>query len=162
MTSLLLVTGSRSLARLPGAEPWARALIREALRNAELLVVGDASGPDAWALDEQVSVRSEALRYELSGLVTHVVCGSAWAAGTSGWRPTGRYAGTPVGSRRWPLARNAEMVAASARLLTSERRGVCLAFIDAASLTRGAAHTARLAGEAGFEVKRYVWGGGGR
>lgn len=47
MTRVLLVTGSRSLAAIPGAEAWARAKIAEALVGVDLLIVGDAEGPDA-------------------------------------------------------------------------------------------------------------------
>ena len=49
MTRILLVTGSRSLATRPGAEAWARGILRDALAGADLLIVGDAPGPDAWA-----------------------------------------------------------------------------------------------------------------
>lgn len=49
MSRVLLVTGARSLATRPGAEAWARALIAEALAGVDLLIVGDAPGPDAWA-----------------------------------------------------------------------------------------------------------------
>lgn len=46
---VLLVTGARSLADSPDAEAWARGLIADALAGADLLIVGDAPGPDAWA-----------------------------------------------------------------------------------------------------------------
>jgi hypothetical protein len=49
MTCVLLITGARSLATRPGAEAWARAKIAEALAGCDLLIVGDADGPDAWA-----------------------------------------------------------------------------------------------------------------
>ena len=52
MTRVLLVTGSRSLALHPGAEAWARGLIHAALVGTDLLIVGDADGPDAWACVE--------------------------------------------------------------------------------------------------------------
>lgn len=51
MTRVLLVTGSRSLADRPGAEAWARGLIHAALTGTDLLIVGDAPGPDAWAVE---------------------------------------------------------------------------------------------------------------
>ena len=39
MTRVLLVTGSRTLAKHPGAEAWARGLIREALDGEDLRIV---------------------------------------------------------------------------------------------------------------------------
>ena len=49
MTRVLLITGARSLADDPAAEAWARGLIAAALVGVDLLLVGDAPGPDAWA-----------------------------------------------------------------------------------------------------------------
>lgn len=46
---ILIVTGSRSLATIPGAEAWAKDILRERFAEASELYVGDAAGPDAWA-----------------------------------------------------------------------------------------------------------------
>lgn len=67
MTRVLLVTGSRSLATHPGAEAWARGLIREALRDVDVLLVGDATGVDRWAAWEGAVV----VRHEVRVYVTH-------------------------------------------------------------------------------------------
>ena len=67
MTRVLLVTGSRSLATHPGAEAWARGLIREALRDVDVLLVGDATGVDRWAAWAGAVV----VRHEVRVYVTH-------------------------------------------------------------------------------------------
>ncbi len=67
MTRVLLVTGARSLATRPGAEAWARGHIAEALRGADLLIVGDAPGPDAWAADAARQGRVARRRYAAFG-----------------------------------------------------------------------------------------------
>lgn len=59
MTRVLLVTGSRSLATIPGAEAWAREHIRRALEGVGLLIVGDAPGPDLWAERAEILVMRE-------------------------------------------------------------------------------------------------------
>ena len=61
MTSVLLATGSRSLARIPGAEAWARAILRDALAGVDLLIVGDAEGQHTAGLAERagITVRRE-------------------------------------------------------------------------------------------------------
>lgn len=77
----LLVTGSRSLARIPGADEWAAKLIAGALdaigagRSANVgLVTGDAPGPDTWALDVAYRFSLMRERWQLNGFKT-AACG---------------------------------------------------------------------------------------
>lgn len=154
MTRVLLVTGSRSLAKHPGAEAWARDLIREALEGVNLLIVGDAEGPDRWAWAE-VSRRS--------------IRADQWcASGPS----AGLVVTIPRGWRHWtrgnthPLARNAAMVRDAASMIEHGAAVRCLALFDGTKrdapgrrATRGTEHTAGLAERAGLTVQREVWNG---
>lgn len=170
MTRVLLVTGARSLAMRPGAEAWARGHIAEALRGVDLLIVGDAPGPDAWAW-ESVTTRGRDVygyRYATRGVCAgHVMdsfgqdCG-AWTSaaapkGTRGWTP-------------WLLSRNAEMVAQAAHCAGANCDVSVLALLDglkvdkpardgkpAERATRGTEHTVRLARDAGLTVREEVW-----
>jgi hypothetical protein len=166
VTRVLLITGARSLATRPGAEAWARGLIAAALAGCDLLIVGDADGPDAWAW-ESVTTRGREVygyRYATRGVSAgHVIdsfgtdCGR-WTTktapqGTRGWTP-------------WLLSRNAEMVAQAAHCAGSACDVLCLALLDGLKVdapgkraTRGTEHTVGLARAAGLTVREEVWRG---
>lgn len=161
MTRVLLITGARSLADSPDAERWARALITEALAGCDLLIVGDARGPDEWAVDIATSAHVRAQEYV-----------SRWHR--AGWIQ--RWIdGAPMGFERWaaagssthPLRRNAAMVADCKRLAAEGHDVRVLALLDGRKPavaqpgekrpTRGTEHTVGLAERAGLTVRREVW-----
>lgn len=166
MTRVLLITGARSLADSRDAERWARALIAEALAGVDLLIVGDAEGPDAWAAES----------------VGRCLVGEEWRGNDAEchrYLTRGRDAGWIVASggredseqeyvARWtrivrgatPLDRNAAMVRMAAGWRDRDADVRVLAFLDAlkpAGSTRGTEHTVGLARAAGLTVVERVW-----
>lgn len=160
MTRVLLVTGARSLADDPAAEAWARGLIAEALRGVDLLIVGDAPGPDAWAWELATGVVDIRHRYwtrrEHAGSIeARDAQGNLMAWWTWGSRRTG------------PLDRNAAMVTDAAVYRDEGDTVSVLALLDGRKPavvkpgeerpTRGTEHTARLARDAGLTVDAQTW-----
>ena len=157
MTRVLLVTGARSLADSRDAERWARALIAEALRDVDLLIVGDADGPDAWAWDE---ARIDRHRYwtrpaHAGSIEARFHDGSLQAWWTWGSRNT------------HPLARNAAMVVDATGYRDAGEEVLGLALLDGRKPakpkpgekrpTRGTEHTVGLARKAGLLVDAQTW-----
>ena len=163
MTRVLLVTGSRSLADHPGAEAWARGLIHAALIGVDLLIVGDAPGPDAWAAEIASSHDKRVRRYDTHG----VHAGWIVEAQYDLWCPVARWATPAMEGRRFPLHRNEAMVRDVASLaMTRQWSAHVLALLDGTKrdapgrrATRGTEHTAGLAERAGLSVQREVWRG---
>lgn len=172
MTRVLLVTGSRSLATIPGAEEWARDLIRTALDGVDLLIVGDAPGPDAWAWGE--AERAE--RRSGFGVCVDLGDGPLTALARAKYAVRGEDAGWIVdGEGRWtstwtdarrphPLNRNQYMVHDAMEMMTRGHDVRCLALLDGTKrdapgkrATRGTEHTAGLAERAGIKVERQTW-----
>ena len=162
MTRVLLVTGARSLADDPAAEAWARGKIAAALVGVDLLIVGDAPGPDAWAWDEGANLALVPWAFYTRGN------GAGWiVTERNGVRSrTERWA--PPGVAVHPLDRNAAMVAtARANMLRGHTVSV-LALLDGRKPavvkpgekrpTRGTEHTAGLARDAGLTVDAQTWG----
>ena len=163
MTRVLLITGARSLADDTAAEAWARGLIAEALRGVDLLIAGDAPGPDAWALHEGRDLSHGVHVYWTRGK------DAGWILSPDGEGEAsyeGRWA--PRGASTHPLDRNAAMVAHAARMLREGHDVRVLALLDGrkpavvppgeARPTRGTEHTARLARDAGLTVDARTWG----
>jgi hypothetical protein len=163
MTRVLLVTGSRSLADDPAAERWARGLIREALDGVGLLIVGDATGPDAWAWEIATTLPAVERLYL-----------SRWCCDGS-QRIVDRHPERATRERiEWwaegdvhTLDRNAAMVR-HAKDYTARQWDVrVLALLDGRKdaapgrVTRGTEHTAGLAERAGLAVTRETWRGEG-
>ena len=155
----LLVTGSRSLAKDPKAEAWARAILAEvigALPPGSALIHGGATGPDSWAhaaicaRAREAGVVRWSYCYRLDGRLsrTIVVEGVAYDLRASRWDD-----GDPG-----PLARNVYMVnEALPRAVAHGYKPRVLALVDSTSRTKGADHTVGLARKAGFPVDRRVW-----
>lgn len=156
---VLLVTGARSLATRPGAEAWARALIAEALAGVDLLIVGDAPGPDRWAAWLAAPTDIEPHVYLTRGR-------------DAGWVVSPDEEGECSFVRRWaprgtsthPLVRNTAMVAAAQSALAAGHTVTVLALLDGLKTdapgrraTRGTEHTAGIAERAGLTVRREVW-----
>ena len=170
MTRVLLVTGSRSLADHPGAEAWARALIRTALEGVALLIVGDAPGPDAWALREAWDHSTDGRAFYVRRYVTHGHH-AGWVVTEAEMRrrpwthdiPPRK--GDPRDlTRAWYLLRNERMVVSARDLLNRGHVVTALALLDGTKrdapgrrATRGTEHTAGLADRAGLCVMREVW-----
>lgn len=157
VTRVLLVTGARSLAASPDAERWARALIASALAGVDLLIVGDAPGPDAWARD---AMRARCHQYVAFG--PHAGSVYAWADGAAVWEGDVRWG--PSRRQVQPLRRNAAMVADCKRLAAEGATVSVLALLDGTKrdapgrrATRGTEHTVGLAERAGLIVRREVW-----
>ena len=152
MTRVLLVTGSRSLADHPGAEAWARGLIRAALADVDLLIVGDAPGPDAWARSEAKFTPLVHVYFARGDAAGRVLRFAPFDSQTAVWAHDGN---------THPLRRNAVMVRACVEGGADVR---CLALLDGTKrdvpgrrATRGTEHTAGLAERAGITVQRKVW-----
>jgi hypothetical protein len=158
---VLLITGARSLATRPGAEAWARAKIAAALAGCDLLIVGDAPGPDRWAMHEGLHLSHGVSVYWTRGK------DAGWVLtpdedGEAGYG--GRWA--PRGASTHPLARNAAMVADAVRMRADGDDVLCLALLDGLKVdapgqraTRGTEHTVGLARAAGLTVREEVWRG---
>lgn len=160
MTRVLLVTGARSLADSRDAERWARALIAEALRDVDLLIVGDADGPDAWAWAEAGCNCVECHEYITRGP-------------RAGMIAEHRGIGVPRIDRPWsvdhtsPLRRNAAMARDCKRLAAEGATVSVLALLDGRKPavtqpgekrpTRGTEHTVGLARAAGLSVREERW-----
>jgi hypothetical protein len=158
VTRVLLITGARTLATRPGAEAWARDHITRSLRHADLLIVGDADGPDAWAWDETTWLMSPTLKVRCyrthgddAGWITEPEQGK--------WQRVTRW---DAGDTH-PLKRNAAMVsnASSKRIAATVS---VLALLDGLKVdapgqraTRGTEHTVGLARAAGLTVREEVW-----
>lgn len=149
---ILLVTGSRVLVDSEyesDAVSIVRALVF-ALPDGAFVVAGDATGPDAWALDAATS-SARALEprcYSCDGRVY---------LDRQRTKPLRRWSPTPV----HPLVRNAAMVREVAEHARDIGASVRVLALEAAwSETKGTAHTARLAEEAGFEVTRVTFARG--
>lgn len=146
MTRVLLVTGSRSLATIPGAEAWAREHIRRALEGVGLLIVGDAPGPDAWAAEIASSHDVCVRRYDTRGIHAGWIVQQEHAL----WCRVDQWAQGLNTHTSWldAMVRDASMMTgygAAARVL---------ALVDPASETKGTEHTAE---RAGLTVQREVW-----
>jgi hypothetical protein len=167
VTRVLLITGARSLATRPGAEAWARAKIAEVLAGCDLLIVGDATGPDRWAMHEGLHLSHGVSVYWTRGK------DAGWVLtpdedGEAGYG--GRWA--PRGASTHPLARNAAMVRDAVRMRDAGHDVLCLALLDGLKVdvpprdgkpgkraTRGTEHTVGLARAAGLTVREEVWRG---
>jgi hypothetical protein len=163
VTRVLLITGARSLATRPGAEAWARGLIAEALAGCDLLIVGDAPGPDAWARTEAGREGVECHEYLTLGIHAGMIaehCGIAAPHIDRRWdRPS-------MHGRRYPLHRNAAMVDDVKALAMTPKWAAApvLALLDGLKVdapgkraTRGTEHTVGLARAAGLTVRQEVW-----
>lgn len=161
--TLAVVIGSRSLAsRGIEAEAWARHLIHCISDHADVIVSGDAPGPDAWARERVVELHTERLRgrfYGLDGMVR-----DAWGTPLGRWERAERV--PPPGHperRRWPLTRNAAIVRAVAlRVRRDGVRAEVYALVDPASPTRGTHHTLTLARRAGLTCHTETFEGDSR
>ena len=109
--NILLVTGARSLADDPAAEAWARGLIAEALEGADLLIVGDAPGPDAWAVDEARRARISRRKYAAFGPFAGCVVVDGREGAPPRW--------TIREPRRWIYETSPESVPASQRKIVA-------------------------------------------
>jgi hypothetical protein len=149
--NVLLVTGSRSLDRTEIPVRHFDEIMLPFFEGMHLLVVGDADGPDHWALSTALSQKRRVECWELNGSVY----GMGALAHQRRWLTEDverRY-----GTKPRPLIRNAEMVLSCATLMRDGHNVVCVGFVDPASKTHGTDHTLGLARRAGIWTARYVW-----
>ena len=150
----LLVTGSRVLAGSE-CERMARDVVSRAVEGVDAVIVGDADGPDEWAL-VYASARGVTVRvYALDGTVLDR------SDVRRRWIDAPTLEAAPPS--RVPLLRNAAMVAdlAARAAKAGDWEVRYLALVAGWSKTHGTEHTARLARDAGirgttvrFEVDR--------
>lgn len=147
--TILLVTGSRALARNNRFETWSLDLLHGAIASSddvELVCTGDAYGPDEWALyvSDQANLPSIIYSAKTGEIIES---GRANAAACERWITTERLHNVPFDRR--PLLRNAAMVYDLARAAGKVR---CVALIAPWSKTAGTQYTLKLAREWGIEV----------
>lgn len=137
---ILIVTGSRLLARRARGKDWAIPLIQSALEGASTVIAGDAEGPDTWARKLCLQLGLDGFFYCLDGTIR----GPEWFV-------LGRWAeedevpewGDPERDR-WPPTRNLVMVrAAAARGKAAGRQVRGLGLVDSLSPTGGTIQTIR-------------------
>lgn len=154
--SVLLVCGSRSLARDPAATAWARALLRDALgalAPGDVVLAGGAPGPDRWA---QEVVSALARDHRPLRFVEFLADGRR-----KDWRPAGR--SQAIRHTRWspdnpgPLARNCAMIDALLAARAKDCLVSVLALVDPMSPTHGTDHTVAQARACGIAVVRAAW-----
>ena len=138
--NVLLVTGSRKLVdRGTGCFLAYERIINELLANTDLLVAGDARGPDQWA------IMANACPFE------------RWSLGGIVFRRYHQYEWSSLKQNN-PLVRNRKMVeSVRDRHLRYGENVLCVGFIDPDSKTHGTDHTLGLARRAGIWTARYVW-----
>lgn len=145
---VLLVTGSRALDKSPEAAQAGAILNVIATAFAPTVIVaGDASGPDEWAIDLAVARRIDTRIYALDGNVRRAdgTVLRQWAAMLDGDRD----------ARTWPLNRNAVMVRDAARI---DGAAVLVLALEAGwSATKGTAHTVGRAERHGLAVTRVTF-----
>lgn len=147
MSSVIVVTGSRSLCEIPGARERCMAVLRPLIAKASLVIAGDAPGPDEWALSLATGTEWERWEWRVPRVVTNDP--------SRDWRWSERASAKP-------LERNAAMVNFCANRFTSPlSRGLydvlVLGFIDPASRTNGTKHTLDNAAKCGLKTKRYAF-----
>jgi hypothetical protein len=157
--SILLVTGSRSLAASPAAEAWARSILRERIAvvpDRGWLFVGDANGPDRWAVEIAAACEVNRAMYKLDGMVAvdSILRGGAFKF----WAPA-EVARARRGDRTWPLERNKALVESAQKAACEGWVVSCLALVDPASRTRGTMHAVTQARKAGLPVEVLEWRG---
>lgn len=145
--NVLLVTGSRSLALRAGTQRAFCEHHRELIDQADLVVTGDAYGPDQWA---NWLAPFDYEQWQLGG-------GVRLRAGVRWWSSL---------KTNDPLVRNRCMVeSVRDNYLRRGENVLCVGFVDPVPRTpgerrtRGTDHTLRLARQAGIWCARYVWQG---
>lgn len=158
MPRVILVSGARFLESIPGAKAWVIDAVFDVVRalRPDTLVVGDASGPDAW-----VRGVAHALLTPIPAYVYHAQTGEIvrWVDGepeeVGTWMPSAVLSTIEPAMR--PLWRNQRMVQHVAR---RDPDGMCAAFVapDPRRTTRGTEHTLGLARVAGLTTRTWLWG----
>ena len=153
MRTMLLTTGSRALADTEASTRWAKDILREMIGKLEagdVVVTGDATGPDRWSSGIAVDRKLKLRIFEKSGFVTDErgYVTSRWLLEFS----------QPVTGGEWRerlLGRDRAMVkmVAAARPAFSV---LCIALLASWSRTHGTAYTARHAKEAGIRVETFT------
>ena len=137
---IALITGARTLAANDAARAWLRGRL-DALAPT-IIHAGDATGPDAWALEFAAERGTPWRRWSLNGFCYYP---------RSAPLPWGTRGKTPA--RRWPLERNRRMVE---QVATVDSGAIVLALRDPSSRTQGTAHTIGLARRAGLTVEEWT------
>lgn len=147
--TIVLVTGSRALARHLRLETWALNVLHLAIascNDVDWVCTGDAYGPDEWALyvSDQANIPSVSYSAKTGEIVESERPDDPEK---SRWITTDRLHAAPF--ERRPLLRNAAMIQDLARATVPVR---CVALIAGWSTTAGTQHTVKLAREWGIEV----------
>lgn len=147
---LLIVSGSRVLAKDPVSIEWSRNHI-DAMFNSRrptLVLAGRASGPDTWAFEAAMQRKIMIVEFDLSGF--RYVNG---VKTTTRWHEI-----DAVVDDKWPLRRNDKMVAAGAVSLAKGWEVNGLFLRSAFARTYGTKYTLDRAKAAGFNCEAQIWG----
>lgn len=144
---ILVVTGARELASLfvpylvaETRKKWAHEKIIAHLEGVELVVCGDASGPDVWALQLALARGIPVSTWRLSGLVVLVRKGQPNSERR--WATEELKRGQSMS--KWPLVRNTHMAMwVGERIRVHHDDVSCIALGHKASRTQGTAQTVR-------------------
>ena len=149
--NILLACGSRTLAASGARITGVGECIHAHIGGAQLVVAGDAIGPDAQAHQMAFNRRIPSARWHVDGRVQYRLL--------LDWTDEARWDtdDTTTDPRKRPLARNLAMVAWCADRITRGDTVRCLALIDRASKSHGTEHTAAACERAGIVVVRRVW-----
>lgn len=154
---ILVVTGARSHADAEDAQArrlWCADIVLRAILDQGIttLVVGDARGPDVWAMAVALSLGLQVIVYEAQTGLAVVVDGDSWAHEVKPWGRVDHLTATVR-----PIERNAVMVRHAA---TRDPAAVVLGFLDPSPSrkTRGTERTLALAVKHELVPINYAWG----
>lgn len=149
MSTILLVTGSHTVDTVDCM--WVETMLHPRLAGTQLLIAGDACGPDTIAHEMALNRRIKSARWCTDGRVEYCRPTSWWDEAR--WDTVE----TPVDPAERALARNAAMVAWCAGRMAAGDDVRALGLVVAASATHGVDHTLQLCRDAGVRITRLVW-----
>jgi len=152
---ILVVSGKRRLTTQPDGPRGVYDDLRVVATDAEVVVTGDAEGPDQWAAEVARELQKRCLVYALDGAI-HEGSRDGPVVGT--WASRGAARPDPAhgaACRQWCLARNTVMVAHVAKKVRGGRRARVVGYLSYLPVaTAGTEQTLRTAEESALFVRR--------